>query len=78
LFIAFAICDLFAIWGLGLRLYEEIHLLFETRQIAELEKGSPLDRILRANTNMLTGGLLATFMMLGFCLAAIGEVLFSR
>jgi len=76
--IAFAIIYLVAMWRLGLRVHEEIHLLFETGQIVKLEKGSPLDRVLRANTNMLIGGLFTTSIMLGFCLAAIGQVLFSR
>jgi hypothetical protein len=65
-------------WRLGFRTYEQIHILFETRQIEKVEKGSALDKLLGATTSMILSGLFSTFILAGFCLAALAKVLLSR
>ncbi|MGB8540326.1 MAG: hypothetical protein WCD49_01700 [Candidatus Acidiferrales bacterium] len=74
-FIAFVMFYMVAIWILGFRTHEKIRTLFEVRRIEQVETGSPLDTILGAATNMILGGLFAAFVLAGFCLGALGEVL---
>ncbi len=76
-FIAFVAVYLIAAWRLGLRTHEEIHLIL-AGGTATPEGATLIDKLLRATTNALIGGLIATFMLAGFCLAALGEVLASR
>ena len=78
IFMGFVIVFLVGTWRLGFRTYEQIHILFETRQIEKVEKGSALDKLLGATTSMILSGLFSTFILAGFCLAALAEVLLSR
>jgi hypothetical protein len=76
--LAFVICFLIAIYRLGLRVHERIHVLFETGQIGKLDKGSPLDKVLGATTNMILSGLFLSLALVVLCLVSLGKVLFLR
>jgi len=73
--LAFVICFLVAIYGLGLRVHERIHILFESGRIEEFDKGSPLNEVLGATTDMILSGLFLSLALAVLCLAALGKVL---
>jgi hypothetical protein len=68
IFMMLAILYVVGIWTSALRMHEEVRTLFETGQLGNPEKGSPLHKILVIITNLLTGGLIATYILVGFCL----------
>jgi len=74
--LAFVICFLVAIYGLGLRVHERIHILFESGRIKEFDKGSPFNEVLGATTDMILSGLFLSLALAVFCLAALGKMLF--
>ena len=76
--VIFVLIYLVGVWRLGCRTHEKIHVLFDSGQIETLEKQSALDQVLSATTGMILGGLLTSFVLAGFSLAAISEVLFSH
>jgi hypothetical protein len=75
---AFVIMFLVGTWRLGFRTYEQIRILFETGQIGKVEKGSALDKLLGTTTSIMMSGLFSTFILAGFCLAALAKMLPSR
>lgn len=77
-FVAFVILFLIATWHLGYKAHEKIRMLFTIKQIDQVERGSALDTVLAATSNMLLGALFAAFLLAGFCLGALGEALSSH
>jgi hypothetical protein len=77
-FIVFAIVYLVGIWTTALQVHANIRLMFETGQLGNPEKGSPLYKVLTITTNLLTAGFIASFMLVGYCLAVVADVFPSR
>ncbi len=76
--LSFVICLLAAMCGLGLQVHARIHVLFESGRIEEPNKGSPLNEVLDATTDMILSGLFLSLALAVLCLAVLGNMLFRH
>jgi hypothetical protein len=77
-YMAFIVVFLVGLWRLGFRVHEQIYIQFVAGRIEKLERGSPIDKVLLATTEMVLGGLSGIGLLTAFCLVALGERIFSH
>ncbi len=78
LWLGMAVGCLLALWFGALRQHWDIHLLFISRRIEKVERGSPLEILLSAAAKMAYSWLFFAFFMVGAFLLACGPALHSR